>query len=191
MDTFLSGLSGIEVFFLVCALVGGAFVLVRLVMQFVGLGGDTDMDSSGGHGEIHHTDSDVGFKLLSVQGLSSFLLMFGLVGLALYRQSRMGTLIAILGAVIAGLVSVWIIARLFLMASRLQSSGTIPIDSTVGAVGEVYLKIPETGTGRVLIKVRGSLREYDASSYDEKEIPSGVPVRVVWVDGGVLVVERV
>jgi membrane protein implicated in regulation of membrane protease activity len=191
MDTFVSRFSGVEIFFLVCAVVGGMFVLIRLIMQFFGLVGDADTDFSAGPGDVHHTDSDAGFKLLSVQGLTSFLMMFGLVGLALYRQSRMGTLISMIGAVIAGLASVWIIAKLFLLASRLQSSGTIPIDSTVGAVGEVYLRIPGKGTGRVLVKVRGSLREYDASSYDEKEISTGVPVRVVWVDGGVLVVERI
>jgi membrane-bound ClpP family serine protease len=73
----------------------------------------------------------------------------------------------------------------------LKSSGTITIDSTVGAQGKVYTKIPENGSGRVLVKVRNSLREYDATSNDSKSLETGTPIRVVWVDGNILVVEKI
>jgi len=167
MKTLFTQFNGIEVFFLVCALVGGIFVVVRLVMQFMGIDHDADGDyGTGGHDfDSHHADSDVGFKILSLHGLTSFLMMFGLVGLALYRQSKTGTFISIVGAIVGGLVSVWII--------------------------KVYLTIPKDGTGRVLVNVSNSLREYDATSNDDEEIVSDTPVRVVWVDGNVLVVERI
>ena len=140
MKALFAQFNGVEMFFLVCAIVGGIFVLFRLIMQFAGLDHDThDFDA-------HHTDSDVGFKILSLHSLTSFLMMFGLVGLALYRQSKIGTSISIVGGCIAGLFSVWVIKKLFLMIEKLQSSGTISIDSTVGAQGKVYLKIPENGT---------------------------------------------
>jgi membrane protein implicated in regulation of membrane protease activity len=139
----------------------------------------------------HHADSDAGFKLLSIQGITSFLMMFGLVGMALYHQSKVGTLFAMVGALAAGLASVWVMAKLFALVVKLQSSGTIKIDSTVGAQGKVYLMIPENGIGKVLINVRNSLREYDAASHDQKRIETGVPVRVIWVDGNILVVEPI
>lgn len=191
MATYFSQFNGVEIFFLICAAIGGAFVIIRFVMLLVGLdhdaGGDTPI---GGHDvDGHHADSDVGFKLLSLQGITSFLMMFGLVGMAFYHQSRMGILISMLGGLAAGLASVWIIAKMFSLVVRLQSSGTIPIESTVGSQGKVYLTIPENGTGRVLISVRNSLREYDASSQDNRRIETGAPVRVVWVDGNILVVE--
>lgn len=193
MKTLFTQFNGIEVFFLVCALVGGIFVLIRLVMQFMGIDHDVDGDyGAGGHDfDSHHADSDVGFKILSLHGLTSFLMMFGLVGLALYRQSKTGTFISIVGAIVGGLVSVWIIKKLFSLVVKLQSSGTIPIDRAVGAQGKVYLTIPKDGTGRVLVNVSNSLREYDATSNDDEEIVSDTPVRVVWVDGNVLVVERI
>ena len=138
-------------FFLICAIVGGIFVFIRLVMQLIGIGHDGGGSfESGGHDfDSHHADSDIGFKVLSLHGLTSFLMMFGLVGLALYRQSGMGTFISIVGAFAAGLVSVWIIKKLFSLILKLQSSGTISIDSTVGSQGKVYLNIPGNGTGRV------------------------------------------
>ena len=193
MGTMFSQYSGVEIFFLICALVGSCFVIIKFIMQFIGMDHDvhTDMDIGGHDFDGHHSDSDVGFKLLSLHGITSFLMMFGLVGLALYRQSNMGIIISMIGAVIAGLMAVWVIGKLFVFITSLKSSGTISIDSTVGAQGKVYLKIPENGTGRVLINVNNSLREYDASSNDKKGISTGTPIRVVWVDGNVLVVESI
>ena len=193
MSAFFSSFNGVEVFFLICAIIGGTFQLIRIVMMFIGFGHDfaSDIGSGEHHIDASHSDSDIGFKLLSIHGLTSFLLMFGLVGLALYRQSKTGMTIAMIGAIVAGFASVWIIGKLFSSISKLQSSGTISIDNSVGAEGKVYLTIPENGTGRVLVNVRNSLREYDASSHDTKENLTGTPIRVIWVDGNVLVVERI
>ncbi len=193
MAEFLNRLDGVGIFFLICAVIGGIFVLIRFTMMLIGLDHGVDGDLSDGTHDFdgHHADSDVGFKLLSLQGITSFLLMFGLVGMALYNQSKAGIIISLSGAVAAGLAAVWIIAKMFSLVIKLQSSGTIAIDSTVGAQGKVYLTIPENGSGRVLISVRNSLREYDAVTQDHKELVTGVPIRVVWVDGNVLVVEAI
>jgi membrane protein implicated in regulation of membrane protease activity len=195
MNGFFSQYKGVEIFFLICALAGGLFVLLKFIMQFSGLDHDTsssDMDM-GGHGmEAHHADSDIGFKFLSLHGITSFMMMFGLVGLALYRQSQMGVFISMVGAIASGVASVWIIGKLFMLTVKMKSSGTISIESTVGAQGKVYLTIPKegSGSGRVLINVRNSLREYDAITQESESLSTGTPVRVVWVDGNMLVVER-
>lgn len=167
--------------------------MIRFILMVFGLDhgadGDLNVDSPGI--DDHHADSDVGFKLLSLQGITSFLLMFGLVGLALYRQNGLGVLIAISGALAAGMASVMAIAKIFSMVNKLQSSGTINIENAVGMQGKVYMTIPENGRGRVLVTVQNSLREYDAASFDNGTISSGAPIRVVWVDGNVLVVEPI
>ena len=181
--------NGVEIFFLICAIVGGVFVIIRLILQLVG--GDHGL-SNGTHTiDLHHSDSDVGFQIFSLHSLSSFLLMFGLVGLALHSQSKLGVFISIIGAIAAGLGSIWLIGKLFSLTSKLQSSGTLQIDNTIGTQGKVYLTIPKEGTGRVLVSVKNSLREFDAASHDNQEIPTGTPIRVVWVDGNILVVERI
>ena len=193
MNTFFSQYSGMETFFFICAFVGGFFVLMKFAMMFMGFDHDVAHDfDSGGHGiDAHHSDSDAGFHVLSLYGISSFLMMFGLVGLAMYRQNSFGILMSLAGAVIAGSASVWIIGKIFFMFNKFKSNGTISIDSTVGSQGKVYMKIPEKGVGRVLINAKNSLREYDASTNDAKGIETGTPIRVIWVDGNVLVVERI
>lgn len=192
-----SNLAGLEIFFLACAAVGGVFVLIRLVTQF--LGGDTDGDvdagadihaDAGADVDAHHADSDIGFKFLSLHGLTSFFLMFGLTGFALFRQSNAGHLVSILGAMAAGFASVWIIGKLFEMIGKLQSSGTVPLKSAIGCEGSVYLTIPSGGTGKIMITVNNRLREFSAASKDQAELKTGVPVRVVSVSGDKLVVER-
>ncbi len=191
MSEWFSQYNGVEMFFLICAIIGSFFVIIKFVLQFIGMDHDTDLDAGSGDIDGHHADSDIGFKALSLHGITAFLMMFGLVGLALYRQNQLGTFISMVGASAAGLVSVWIIGKLFMLTAKLKSSGTITIDNTVGAQGKVYMTIPENGSGRVLINVRNSLREYDAMSSNKKEINTGTPVRVVWVDGNILVVETI
>lgn len=185
-----SDFNGLEVFFLACAVIGGFFVLAKLVLQFIG--GDTDTDvgvDSDIDIDTAHVDSDVGFRLLSMHGLSAFFMMFGLVGLALYRQSQVGVIISIIGAVAAGMASVWVIGKLFQGAARLQSSGTLKTAEAVGSTGTVYLTIPSGGTGRVSLNFRNRLREFDAIEKNRAEVPTGTPVRVVQVNANILVVE--
>ncbi len=178
-------------FFLGCAVIGGFFVLVKLVLQFIGGDSEADVGVDGDVGfDAEHVDSDIGFRALSIQGLSAFFMMFGLVGLALYRQSQLEVLVSIVGAVAAGLFSVWVMGKLFQMASRLQSSGTLQTADAVGCTGTVYLTIPEKGTGRVSLNFKNHLREFDAIEKNGAEIPTGTPVRVVQVRASVLVVER-
>ena len=91
--------------------------------------------------DADHVDSDVGFKLLSLQSLTAFLMMFGLVGLALYRQNGVCFGGSIVGACLAGLISVWVLGRLFAWFDRLQSRGTLQTSMVIGCKVSVYLTI--------------------------------------------------
>lgn len=186
MKDAFANLNSFEIFFLTCALIGGFFVLIRLILQFAG--GDSDIDTDVDI-DAHHTDADAGFKLLSMHGLTSFLMMFGLVGLAFYRQNQAGFFVSIVGGTGAGLASVWVIGRLFSLVTRLQSSGTIGIESAVGGEGTVYLTIPAGGTGRVLITFNNRQREFDAMARNAAEIATGKRVRVTEVRGNMVIVE--
>jgi len=192
VSKFFSDFNGLEMFFVACAIVGGFFVLIKLALQFVGGDADTDVGVDGGIGsDTGHVDSDGGFRALSLHGLSAFFMMFGLVGIALYRQSQVGVITSIVGAVTAGMASVWFIGKIFQGAARLQSSGTLHVADAVGCTGTVYLTIPERGTGRVSLNFKNHLREFDAIEINGAEVPTGTPVRVVRVNATVLVVERV
>ena len=149
MDEVLKTLNGLEIVSLFSAITGGLFFFVRLVMMVVGFGdhdggldhdggfdGDAGFDGDGG-GDVdaHHADSDMGFKVLTIQGLTAFFMMFGLVGFALYREIGSGAPISVIGATGAGMATVWVIGKVFSSMRKLQSSGTVDHVSAIGGEG--------------------------------------------------------
>jgi len=113
--------------------------------------------------------------------------MFGVVGYTLYHNASMGTLVALIGAVVAGVAAVWIIQRVFMGMLRLQSSGTVGLQEEVGSEGSVYLTVSKDG-GRVQINFANRLREFEAVSADGAPIPTGTAIRVQGVSANTLVV---
>ena len=187
-----SDFNGLEIFFLACAIIGGFFVVVKLIMQFVGGDGDAWFDGESDFSvDGEHVVSDTGFRFLSMDSMSSFFMMFGLVGLAMYRQSQMGVILSIIGAIVAGMFAVWVIGKLFQGARNLQHSGNLQTSEAVGCSGTVYLNIPQGGSGRVSLNFKNRLREFDAVEKDGAAVQTGTPVRVVNVHANVLVVETI
>ena len=202
--------------FLLFASVGGVVFLIRMVMMFMGMGdeigdgmdgdldgdlggnldGDMDGDMDGDDGLDEDTgdgsDSDLSFRLLSLQGLMAFFMMFGLTGLAMSKESDFGALASIVGGTVAGLVTVYVIKALFRVFNNLQSSGTLNLKNAVGEEGTVYLSIPEEQAGKVRVEVQGHLKVMEAVSQDGSRIPTDTRVRVASVvNGNVLVVTRI
>lgn len=189
--TFLESLNGLDIFFLICALAGGIPLIIRFILQFMGadFGDDAtmsaDFESPDGGDSF---DTDASLKFISLHGLTSFLMMFGLVGFALYRQSEVGAAYSLLGGSAAGFISFWVIGKIFRVVASMQSSGTIEMSQAVGSEGKVYTTIRPDKTGSVMITCMGRLREYDASSANNQEIKTGARIRVTEVSGNVLVV---
>ena len=189
------GLTLIEVIYWASTIIGGTLFILRLGMMFFGGGMSDDgldsaLDDGGTDVYGNHADADASFKLLSLQGLTSFFMMFGLVGLALLR-ANLHELITIVGGILAGLVMVAITGVVFTQMKRLQTEGTINIQNTVGTDGAVYLTIPKNGTGQVQVIVQGSLKIFDAVSANKNQIATGEKVRVTGVSSGnTLIVEK-
>ena len=186
----MAGLTFIEIIYWASTIIGGTLFLLRLMMLFIG--GDTgeDVADSALDAAGEHLDADISFKLLSVQGLTSFFMMFGLVGLALLRAG-VAVLLTVLGGMIAGLVTVAVTGVIFSQMKRLQTEGTIHIQNTIGTQGSIYLTIPKNGTGQVQIIAQGSLQIFDAVSSNKNTIATGEKVQVIGVAAGnTLIVEK-
>ncbi len=179
--------------FLFCAIVGGGVFVLRTVLMLFGVGDDHSFGSAGDvPGDVDaHSDMDAGARLLSIQGVAAFLMMFGLVGLALTRESGVASPIAMVVALGAALASMWVVAKVFAMMMRLQSSGTLDLASAIGQEGVVYLTIKPGSGGQVQVTVQGRLGVYDAQARSDREIATGCAVRVVGVRASQLVVEPI
>ncbi|MBN1119557.1 MAG: NfeD family protein [Anaerolineae bacterium] len=151
---------------------------------------DIDADHHVDHGDTEG-DSDISFRLLSLQGLTAFFMMFGLVGLALLK-AKVNLFLILAGGGLAGYFTVHLLSLIFSQAMRLQSDGTLNIQNAVGQTGSVYLTIPAQGTGQVQVTVQGARRIIDARSKGEQVIKTGEKIRVTGVLGSsTLEVERI
>ncbi len=191
----MAGLTWIEIIYWASTIIGGTLFILRVIMMFLGgsVGDDaldTALDTGGDVSAGESADADLSFQLISIQGLTSFFMMFGLVGLALLKAG-LPVLITVLGGILAGLATVAITGLVFSQMKRLQTDGTIRIQNTIGSEGNVYLTIPKSGTGQVQIIAQGSLKIFDAVSSNKSVIATGEKVHVVGVTGGnTLVVEK-
>ena len=201
----MGDMSILEMLFVGCAILGGGLFFIRVVLMFMGgeSEADGDVDVAGDVDADVDADADVGadaggsdtsFKILSLQGLTGFFMMFGLIGLAVLRAispGAVGDIVSILAAVGAGLFAVWVITKLFSLMKGLQSSGTLDLASAAGKEGSVYLRIPAEGRGKVQITIQGRLQEFEAVSEKKVDIKTAEHIRVVRVvSGNVMSVEK-
>ncbi len=157
------------------ALIFSAFFVIQTLLTLIG--GDSD---SFGDADEYATDNDgAGYQFFTIKNMVAFFTMFGWVGIASYSGGLAKWLVILLG-LITGVLMVVIIAVLFRNVSRLKHSGTMEIKNAINQVGETYLFIPASrgGLGKVSIRVQGSLRELQAMTDDDENIPTGKPVRV-------------
>lgn len=179
----MGDLSVIELVYWSATIIGGTLFILRTVLMFVGGDGDAsghdladaDLDDFNGH-----PHGDFSFNLLSLQGLTAFFTMFGLVGLTLFHAG-VHVVLTMFGGAAAGLATVFVISLIFAQAWRLQSEGNLDIRNAVGERGSVYLRIPAGGTGQVQVTVQGSLRVLDAVAETDEVLPTGTHVEVTAV----------
>ena len=180
----------VEKFYFICAVIGGTLFLLRSILMFCGLGDDggDGPDAAGALADDPDGSSPIDdFKLISMHSLTSFLMMFGLSGFLLLR-AKCPLAVAVAASLVIGVLTMFIIAKIFQSSRRLQSDGTIYLSDAVGATGSVYLTIRPGETGQVEVTVRGAKKIFDARCVDAAlSLPTGTPVRVAKADGLLLV----
>jgi membrane protein implicated in regulation of membrane protease activity len=179
----LGGITGIDILFAVMAIIGTVlFLIYFLLVMLFGFADDMlpfDMDMS----------ADGIFHLFTIQGILSFMMMFGIFGLAM-TQADQHSLIAIIVGVIAGTVSMYIVGKIFQMMKSLEMDNTIKYSEAIGAKGTVYRTINAGEHGQVQVEYQGALRTSDAVAQDDKlTIQTGKFIKVIDAIGETLIVE--
>ena len=186
----LEAITGVDLLFAGSAIVGTILFLIYFVLVLIGGVADGAMDALG-----FDIDLDVGaegiFHMLTIQGLLSFMMMFGIFGLGV-SQSNDNVLYAIGAGTIAGIGSMWVIGKVFQMMKSLETDGTVKYHEAIGAKGKVYQTILPGESGQVQVEFTGSLRTVSAVSQNEKEkIETGKFIQVVDHIGETLIVKSI
>ncbi|MEM9251281.1 MAG: hypothetical protein AAGB29_02930 [Planctomycetota bacterium] len=166
------------------AIVGTVLFLIRLaLMTFLDADADFDVDVA---------DGPDGLGILSFLSVTAFMMTTGWVGLA--ARLDLGWSMVPAGALAFASGGSMMVLTGFAMIAvrRLAEEKTFDLATAVGRTGQVYMKIPETGsgTGKVRVSVSGRSMIVDART-EGAQLEAFADVRVVSVrDDGVLLVER-
>jgi len=173
-----------EIIFVSCAVLGGILFFIMMLLMMVGdvLGGVTDaigldIDAGGG-----------AFEILSVQGMSVAVMMFGLTGM--FGLSATGSdVVAVLAGGVGAAAGMYGMGKMMYGINQLQADGTVNYNDAIGQRGQVYSRIKPNETGEIQVPVDGTLKTLLARAKDKSMlIPSGEFIRVVDVIGSTMIV---
>ncbi len=186
MKEFFASMDGTQQFYWYIAIGASVIFIIQTIMTFIGADSDTGVDADF-DGNLDGGDSP--FQLFSLRNLINFLLGFGWAGVSLYNVIESNVLLAI----VAFLVGILFIAFFFFIMRallKLSEDNSFKIEDTIGKIADVYLSIPaaKAGKGKVFISVRGSTHELSAITNSVDEIKNGSLVKVVGIEGDILVV---
>ncbi len=172
------------------------FMIIQIILLAIGSGdndasfdGDTSVDdvdtiNDGGSGF-----TIFGLKILSVRSAIAFLAVGSWLTFALFYSIEFWALIP---GIAAGIAAAFLIALFFKATEKLQNSGNLKIENTVGKSAEVYLTIPalRKGNGKVNVYVQERYVELEAVTDSPEPIKTGDRVKIIGTESeGTLLVE--
>jgi membrane protein implicated in regulation of membrane protease activity len=167
----LGGITGVDVLFAAMAIIGTLLFIIYFLLILIG-------DFTGGLFDFE-MDADGVFHLFTIQGLLSFIMMFGIFGLSV-SQADQNAFVAIIAGTIAGSFSMYIVGKVFQMMSSLEQDNTVEHSQAIGARGTVYRTIKAGELGQVQVEYQGALRTESAMAKDENlVIKTGKFIKVV------------
>lgn len=187
------GLSGLEQFFWVTAIISSVLFLLVFVVALLGFDTDSEMELDGS------VDADPGtemgghdFPVFSLKSITAFTTFFSWTGVLLTGEGRSVWEI-IPYSILSGLVAMALVVFLLKKFSDLTESGTADPLDLIFEKGDVYLPIPpkQLGSGKVHVTLNKSLREMNAVTMDSEIIGTGEKIRVLEIlPENVLLVEK-
>ena len=136
------------------------------------------------------TDHGIAFQFLTVKNMVGFFTIFSWTGIAC-TYAGWSTAMSLITATLSGLAMMTMMAGIFYMMSKMNTSGTMKTQEAVGKTGEVYLTIPakRSNIGKIQIMVGGLIRTLDAMTDDEENISTGRQAKVSAIlDNNILLV---
>ncbi|MDR2951212.1 MAG: NfeD family protein [Dysgonomonas sp.] len=186
MKEFFASMDGAQQFYWYIAIGASVIFIIQTIMTFIGADADTGVDADF-DGNLDGGDSP--FQLFSLRNLINFLLGFGWTGVSLYNLIPNKIVLGVV-ALFVGIVFIAIFFFIMRALMKLSEDNSFKIEETIGKTADVYLTIPaaKSGKGKIFISVKGSTHELSAITADMAEIKNGTLVKVIGIEGDILVV---
>lgn len=184
----LGEISGIDVFFAAMAVIGTVLFMIYFALVLIGGVADGIAEAIPFFDVSFEMDAEGVFHMLTIQGLLSFMMMFGIFGLAV-SQGNYGAMPAIVAGSLAGISSMWVVGKVFQAIAGLETDGTVSHKQSHGAKGTVYRTIRPGQSGQIQVEFQDALRTCEAVAEDETlTIQTGKFILVTGNIGEILVV---
>ena len=164
------------------SLIAGGLLVLLLLMSILG-GLDLDLDVG------TDTDTESGSGLGIIKSILTFLSV-GCWVIKILLVNEKNVWFAVVIGIVAGIVALMFLSYLLKLLLKNEENVNWEMDDSLFQQGEVYLKIPEGGSGLVNVNIKGATRELKAKSRDNIEIKTGDRIRVVGVEEEFVLVER-
>ncbi len=184
INTWWQGMDLFERILWAIAILFSALFLFQTIFSIFS-GGDVDAHEAMGDSDNYvGDDSGIGHQFFTIKNMIAFFTMFAWVGIAAYN-SGLSKGVSVLLALLSGMTMVFLMIVLLKNVGKLRYSGTMQIKNALNQVGNVYLFIPANrkGSGKVHVRVQGSLHELDAITDDATDIATGSIVKVTGIIG--------
>jgi hypothetical protein len=206
MQTWWDALTAIEKVFWLIAIPFSVIFIIQMILSFTGIaGGATDpgadfppdalTDSMTTGHDITHSNEDTGpgFSFFTLRNFVAFFTIFSWSGIAL-NNAGFSNGSTILLAILLGLLAMLIISSLFYFIMKMADSGNVSVINAIGATGKVYIPIKATkgNIGKVQVAFQGSLREMQAVTQENLDLPTNTIIKVTGIAGdNILIVEKI
>lgn len=163
-----------------CALTGSGLFFIQFLLSMMGADSEESLDAGN-------------FKWLTRQGMTGFLMMFGLSGLTALKEFGLSMQVTLAIACFFGLLALTTVGFIFKMAKKLHSTGTVfNVEDAVGKIATVYQRISQSRPGKISISLQGHTHEIDAITYECQEIVSFSSVLIIQkLDNKTVVVTKI
>lgn len=189
MTKWWNGLHSFQQVLFVVACAATLFMIVQIILLAIGSGdndatfdGDTSVDdvdtiNDGGVGL-----TIFGLRVLTVRSVIAFLAVGSWLTFALFFSI---SFYALIPGIAAGVAAAFAIALFFKATEKLQNSGNLKVENTVGKTAEVYLTVPaqRKGAGKVNVYVQERLAEMEAVTDNAEPLKTGERVKIVGTMG--------
>jgi hypothetical protein len=194
------------IFYTICAILGGTVLACQFILSVTGLSDADDFDD-GSHVDSATEPADAGvehieaahhdlqhqgtahhgtnwfFGVITFKTVTAALTFFGLTGLAVGAGGS-GPTTSLIASIGAGVAALYVVHWMMRSLALLRSEGTVRIEKAVGAVGNVYVRIPgeHAGQGKVQLTLQGRTVELSATT-EHAPLSTGARIVVTRVTG--------
>lgn len=187
MDAWWQALNPLERFYWYFTILFSTMFVFYYILALFGIKEEFAPRDLDDFGKESFFDGDL--RIMSIRNFIILMMVFGWSGVLMYGAGVGSPLIHLLSILIA-VAAVLIVSFASFAVIRLTEKCDRKLKITIGHVGRVNIPIPpaKSGTGNIEMRIRGSFKGFKAMTDQPETLQVGALVRVVKVEGSVLVV---